>query len=212
MEQFRNFVDSYLKWVYLIVVVIAYAAYAYLNQDLSEIEAREEKIQQTTQKIKNLNKKVEEAKAFEKEVEKKRLDIAELEKQLLSKKAELPKVFNVQELLSDLFSEAEQVGVEIKNITPGASETTGPNALYAALRTDIEVVGTFVQIFIFLDRLSKLKRLVGVPSFDLTPSGNGLISFKGTTVGQTAGRKLSGGEKKFRAISGKIEINAFRIK
>jgi Tfp pilus assembly protein PilO len=176
---------------------------------MSEIEEKLGTTEALKSKIADTSRKIVEAKEFEKQIEAKKTQLAELEAQLRSKKADLPKAFNVPELLNDIFNEAQLVGLELSNVAPESGETK--QELYASMKIEINSKGTFHQIFIFLDRLSKLKRLVGVVSVDLSGAApTDRTTLKGSTVA-LSGRKLTGGDRTFRTINAKITLLAYRV-
>lgn len=209
MENFRKIAEKF-SWSIVLILGVGYGVFAFWTQDLSEVEARQASFTEMDARQGTLNRKIEEATAFEKQLEQKRKDLQDLEQQLLAKKAELPKAFNIPELLNDIFREAEQVGLEIENVSPAAQEQR--YELYASMSVDVRSKGTFIQLFIFLDRLSKLKRLIGVTNVALTAgSREERIPLKGTTAGILAGKRLSGGEKSYKLVRGTIQLMAYRI-
>lgn len=208
MEQLREYLQK-VTWTHVVLFIGLFAAYSFFFQDHSELEQKTNLIQGSESEIKNLQNKILEAQKFEEEYEKKKKDIVELEAQLRGKRAELPKVFSVPEMLNDLLFEAKQVGLEVIKITPAPAETK--RELYYELPIEINTKGTFLQLFIFLERLTKLKRLVGVTAVQVSSLGiNEKITLKGTT-GALSGKQLLGGEKSFLAIQGTIKLLAFRI-
>lgn len=208
MEKLKEALGK-IKWAHVLAFLVVYALYGAYSQDMSDIETEEAHVKQLRQQIENTKRKIAEAKEFEKQIEVKKAALAELDSQLRSKKAELPKNFNVPELLSDIFTEAQQVGLEVENVTPDQNETKAE--LYASMKIEVKTRGTFLQLFIFLDRLAKLKRLVGVNSVALNVAGpSDRITLKGTTVA-LSGKKLTGGDKTFRQVNGSISLLAYRI-
>lgn len=208
MEKLKEYIGM-LKWVHVLGLIVLYAFYSFYFQDMTEIEDRESRVQGQRTEIESMKRKIAEAKEFEKQIVEKKEGLANLEAQLRSKKAELPKSFNVPELLSDIFTEAQQVGLEVENVVPDQNEVK--YELYASMKIEIRTKGTFLQLFIFLDRLSKLKRLVGVTNVQFNAGGtNDRITLKGTTVA-LSGKKLTGGDKTFRQVSGTITLLAYRI-
>ncbi len=208
MDQLKEALAK-LTWSTSILIIACWGGYSFYFQDRSEVEIRENSVASTQATIQKLKNKIIESEQFEKQYEKKKAELADLETKLRSKRAELPKTFNVPEMLNDLLFEAKQVGLEVKKITPAAAETK--KELYSELSIDINTKGTFLQLFIFLDRLSKLKRLIGVTTVKVNSGGaTEEITLKGTT-GAMSSARLFGGEKSYKAINGTIRLLAFRI-
>ena len=208
MEKVKEFLEK-VKWSHVLAFLVLYTLYGAYTQDRAEIESEEGHVTQLRAQIETTKRKITDAKEFEKQIEVKKAALAELDTQLRSKKAELPKTFNVPELLSDIFAEAQQVGLEVDNVVPDQGEAKAE--LYASMKIEVKARGTFLQLFIFLDRLSKLKRLVGVNSVGLNVAGPGdRVTLKGTTVA-LSGKRLTGGDKTFRQVNGSISLLAYRI-
>jgi len=203
-----NEILEQITWVHVVAAVALYAFYCFYFQDTSPLEARENRLQGTQSQVKIIERKIDEAIRFEKEYEQKKAELAQLETEMRKKRAELPKAFNVPELLNDLFREAQQVGLEVVNVAPANAESR--KELFASLQIDLNAKGTFLQMFIFLDRLSKLKRLVGVTTVELTTQSSERISLKGVAAA-FSGKRLTGAEKTYQAISAKIVLLAYRI-
>ncbi len=208
MNQLQE-IFSKISWLVVISIVAAWGAYCVFFQDRSQLEQAKTRRKGAKVEIKNLQDKILEAEEFEGQLKKKREDIAELEAKLRTERAGLPKMLNIPELLNDLLFEAKQVGLEVKKITPASSDTK--RELYFERSIDITTRSSFLQLFIFLDRLSRLKQLVGVVEVKVRASGSGeKITLKGTT-GAMSGARLYGGEKSYIAIEGSVKLLAFRI-
>ena len=168
MDQLKEMMEK-VTWPHIIVIVAAAAAYFYFFQDRSQVEMRENNLQGTQSEINKVKAKVEESRQFEKQFAAKKKKLAELEAKLATKRAELPKNFNVPAMLNDFLAEARQVGLEVSNVRPAPREEK--KELYYELGIDISVKGSFLQLFIFLERLSKLQRLIGIGSVTVRPVG-----------------------------------------
>ena len=195
------------QWIHALLIAGAYGGYTFYFQDTSEVDQRKTQLRVVKNNIKNTNVQIQQAEKFEIEYENKKRDLATLEEKLRKKRTELPRTFDIPGLLTILFNEAEQIGLEIIRVVPDANEKK--TELFASLKIEIDSRGTFLQIFIFLDRLSKLKKLVGVTRV-LMNTGSGTISLKGTT-GALSRKTLTGGDKAYTAVTAKIILLAYRV-
>lgn len=208
MGKFRQFLEQ-LKWSHVALIVGAGAAFFFYMLDPSEVEMRTQNIEQLKGEMNTLRTKIQEAKDFELQFEDKKRRYAELVKELQKLQGALPKQFFLPDLLSDLLRESKQLEVEMVSIKPDAKETTGD--LYNSWGFELELRGTFLQIFIFLDRLANLKRLVNVESVSLARAGEKFITLGGRE-GAFAATKLSGGKTAFPEAKATVRVITYRYR
>lgn len=199
-----------LKWSHVIILVGGGAAFFYFMQDTAEIESREQGIQSEEQSIAGLERKIQEAKEFERQFEEKKKRYADLVKSLQSLKEALPRQFFLPDLLSDLLREAKQLEIEITVIRPDAKEE--PKELYNSLGFTIEARGTFLQFFIFLDRMANMSRLINVENFSIIKDTRRTAVTLGGEEGAFAGSKLAGGRGVYPGIIGNIRVLTYRYR
>lgn len=208
MGKFRQFLEQ-LKWSHVALVIGAGAAFFFYMLDPSEVDMRTQNIEQLKTEMTSLRTKIQEAKDFELQFEDKKRRYAELVKELQKIQGALPKQFFLPDLLSDLLRESKQLEVEMVSIKPDAKETAGD--LYNSWGFELELRGTFLQIFIFLDRLANLKRLVSVENFNIARSGEKFMTLGGSD-GAFASTKLSGGKTAFPEAGAKVRVITYRYR
>jgi Tfp pilus assembly protein PilO len=199
-----------LKWSHVIILVGGGAALFYFMQDTSEIEAKEAAIVTEEQQISGLERKIQEAKEFERQFEEKKKRYSDLVKSLQNLKEALPRQFFLPDLLSDLLREAKQLEIEITFIRPDQKEEQGE--LYNSLGFLIEARGTFLQFFIFLDRMAHMSRLINVENFTINRDQRRTAVTLGGEEGAFAGSKLSGGRGVYPGIVGNIRVLTYRYR
>lgn len=199
-----------LKWSTVVLIIGAGAAAFYFTLDQSEIETREQGIELSKNEISNLQRKIQEAVEFEKQFEEKKRRYAELVKELQKLQGALPRQFFLPDLLSDLITEAKQLEVEITSIRPADREI--PGELYNSLEFKIEAKGTFLQFFIFLDRMANMKRLVNVKDFSLVIDAGRKSVTLGGEEGAFAGTKLTGGRTVYPGVTGRLTVVTYRYR
>ncbi len=208
MGRFKELLEK-LQWSHVILIIGGAAAFFYFTLDHSEIETRQQNIEITKNEIETSTRKIEEAKQFELQFEEKKKRYADLVKELQKLQGALPKQFFLPDLLSELLREAKQLEIEIVSIKPDAKETTGE--LYNSLGFNIEAKGTFLQFFIFLDRMANLKRLVSVEDFSIEKEGLKFISLGGIE-GAFAASKLAGGKTSYPAVRSAMRVITYRYR
>lgn len=209
MNRIRDLLEK-LKWSHVFIIVSVAAALFYFTLDTSEIEMRNQSVLVSEQELASLEKKIQEAKEFERQFEDKKRRYADLVKELQNIQGTLPKQFFLPELLSELLREAKQLEIEITSIQPDASEKK--EELYNSLGFDIEARGTYLQFFIFLDRLAGLKRLVSVENFNISLDSERTKLALGGDEGVFAGTKLSGGRVVYPGVKGSLRVITYRYR
>ena len=198
-----------LKWSHVAIAVALSAGYAYFMLDQTEIETRTQGIDIAQNEIANLQRKIQEAKEFEKEFEEKKRNYGELVKELQKIQGALPKQFDMAELLADFLGKAKEIELEITSIKPDSNETT--NELYNSLGFSIEAKGTFHQIFIFLDALANMKRLVSVEAISIERDSNKIIMLGGPE-GVFAQTRMTGGLTAYSGLRSTIKLVTYRYR
>ena len=209
VQRLKNLLER-LKWTHVLMAVGLGAAAFYFMQDNTEIEQKEQAIQTEQQSIAGLERKIQEAKEFERQFEEKKRRYSELVKSLQNLKEALPRQFFLPDLLSDILREAKQLEMEITMIRPDQKEDQGE--LYNSLGFSIEAKGTFVQLFIFLDRMAHMSRLINVESFSIAKDGQHPSVTLGGQEGAFSGSKLTGGRSLHVGISSNIRILTYRYR
>jgi len=94
-----------------------------------------------------------------------------LERRLQQALTELPNEANIAELISSLSELGQKAGLTINDITPQAEQK---QSFYASIPIVMAVTGTYHEIGVFLDALSKLPRIVNVTNIKMgTPKMQG---------------------------------------
>lgn len=198
-----------LKWSYVFAIVGLGAAGFYYALDNSDIEARETSITSEQGTIAGLERKIKEAQDFERQFEEKKRRYAELVKSLQNLKEALPRQFFLPDLLSDLLREAKSLEIEVTSIVPDPKEDQGE--LYNTLGFNIDAKGTFLQFFIFLDRMAHMSRLINVDNFSIAKESKATVILGGQE-GAFAGTNLTGGRSVYTSISSKIRVLTYRYR
>lgn len=198
-----------LKWSHVVFLLGAGAAFFYFSLDQTEIETRVQNIEMVKAEITGLEKKIQEAKDFERQFEDKKRRYSELVRELQKIQGALPKQFFLPDLLSDLLREAKQLEIEIISIKPDPTETVGE--LYNSLGFNIEARGTFLQFFIFLDRMANMKRLVNVQNFQVDKEGKKFITLGGSE-GAFAATRLGGGRTAYPGVKSSMRVITYRYR
>ena len=127
-----------------------------VEEEMEELEAELEMIQEEGTVLQRNMVEVENVEREEKELE---LAKIRLQEELRELKKELPNEREITDLLKGVSATANKVGLEVMRFTR-IDEI--PLAYYAEVPVEIEVYGGYHQVARFFDELSKMKRIVYV--------------------------------------------------
>jgi type IV pilus assembly protein PilO len=123
------------------------------------------KLQVAQSKLATLQGEIAEAKAVAVNLEKFRASGEELREQLRAALERLPNATELPVLLTDISSLGKKAGLEFRAFKPGKEIE---REFYAEVPIDVEFVGKYHEAGVFLDRLSRLSRIVNVTTLRMT--------------------------------------------
>jgi type IV pilus assembly protein PilO len=142
-----------------IVALIALGTYFLsVSDNIDMIAALDSKIQKQEAELTKLQQQAQHRTQFMREVDRLKLRLREAEEQL-PKAAEIPKV------LKDIDYEATQAGLRVDRFEPQGEQVQGD---FAAVPLKMTIRGNYHEIAVFLDRLSKMPRIVNVTDLNMT--------------------------------------------
>ncbi len=125
---------------------------------VAQIEAHDASLEKQDAELLKLQQQAQHRTQFMREVERLKQRLREAEEQL-PKQAEIPKV------LRDIDYEAKQAGLRVDRFEPQGEQVQGD---FAAVPLKMTVRGNYHEIAVFLDRLSKMPRIVNVTDVNMT--------------------------------------------
>lgn len=90
--------------------------------------------------------------------------LGNLQKELDSARARLPDDANIAQLISQLSSRGQDVGVAIDQYRPLKEEDRG---VYSEIGFELDITGSYHEIGLFVDAIAKLDRIIDINSIDL---------------------------------------------
>lgn len=141
------------------LVLVAGLTYLYgVSDKLDAIEENAVTIERQDAELVKLQQQAQHRTQFMREVERLRQRLREAEEQL-------PKQAEVEKLLRDVAYEAQQSGLQLMRFELQSEQTRGD---FAAVPVKMKVRGSYHEIAVFLDRLSKMPRIVNVTDLRMT--------------------------------------------
>jgi type IV pilus assembly protein PilO len=156
----------------VVVLGFGYSIYEFFDfrsTDVPKMEAernaREKEMADRTAELKKL-------KDFANNIEVIKQELRELNLQLELALEHMPRTFNLSGLLRKLTMLAQNSGVELSSFKPKSAEVREEGTFYSTVGIEFDLRGTFTQTLVFLDQVSRLKRIVNVDSLkmDVVPN------------------------------------------
>ncbi len=163
----EKFLESFAKiplqqklgGVAVLVVLVGVGTYFLSVADsMTKIEEHDATLEKQEAELLKLQQQAQHRTQFMREVERLKQRLREAEEQL-PKQAEIPKV------LRDIDYEAKQAGLRVDRFEPQGEQVQGD---FAAVPLKMTVRGNYHEIAVFLDRLSKMPRIVNVTDLNMT--------------------------------------------
>ena len=159
LDQFAK-VPGQQKALIVIVAILAIGGLTYVygvSDKLDVIEENQSTIDRQQAELVKLQQQAQHRTQFMREVERLRQRLREAEEQL-------PKNAEVEKLLRDVAYEAQQSGLQLNRFELKPEQVQGD---FAAVPVLMKVAGSYHEVAVFLDRLSKLPRIVNVTNLTM---------------------------------------------
>lgn len=132
------------------------------------VQPAEDQLTSNTDQLRSLERQYAEKKEIADNLNERRRDMAVLEEKLQQALTELPEQADLQELLAQLNDISRKAGLELQKIEPG---TEVPADFFSKIPLKMNVRGNYHEIAMFMQEVSKLRRIVNVNNIKLTEEG-----------------------------------------
>lgn len=161
--------------------VVSYMFYSFSNEEVpllvAERQNKEAEISRQRGELRRLQE-------FAKNIQQIKSDFRELNVQLESALEHMPRTYSLPQLLRRLNMVAQNSGVEIIRFKPSKGEERADGAFYSSTVFEMAMKGTYMQTLVFLDQVSRLKRIISIDSINLSASKDGGLR-SGATVAES---------------------------
>lgn len=169
------------------VLVLGGIGYGWYELDIFSKEELVKMDRERTAQEQLLGKKeseLRELQDFSANIERVKLELRELSLQLEAALEHMPKTFNLSGLLRRFTRIGQDSGLEVARFIPGKEEPKKAGGFYSSILIDMELQGTFTQTIVFLDQLSRLKRIMNVDNlkFNVAAIGSAAMGVMTNTV------------------------------
>lgn len=164
---------SNLKAALLILLLgIMYGGYEYYEFQNTEVPQMESERQALEAQVTQLQGELRKLQEFARNIEQIKVELKELNLQLESALEYMPRQFNLSALLRKLTMLAQNSGLELFTFRPAQNEERQGQNFYSTLGINFELKGNFTQILLFLDQISRLKRIVNTETLRMSVRGD----------------------------------------
>lgn len=147
-----------------------YEYYDFQSTEVAEMEGQRAALESSIRKKQDEVKRLQE---FARNIETIKVELRELNSQLDSALEHMPRQFNLSALLRKLSMLAQNSGLELSAFKPGTTEERTEGAFYSTLGIECTLRGSFSQVLLFLDQVSRLKRIINADDLKMTMVGTG---------------------------------------
>lgn len=163
--------ESLEKIPYSLVLVgylgyLGYGYYDFTSADSSPLIQKTKQIELIKKDTTLLAAKKREREEFLKSLDSKRSQLREMAGKLDEMKSTLSEDLDVAEFIRMVITEAKKVGLTVKSIKPKGQTS---KEFYSEHVFDLSYRGAYVQLIVFLERLSNVQRIVLIDNFSMKP-------------------------------------------
>lgn len=157
----------------LLVLFLGYLAYDYsvfMNDPASLLTAKKTELKGAKEINNKIQERVKQANEYVRNLEAKTAEIRRLAVELEGMKATLTESLDVPGFMKMAITEAKKVGLVVLGLKPTA---LNKSEYYVEQAFELNFRGVYVQLLVFLDRLSQAQKIVRVDNFSIKPKGGG---------------------------------------
>ncbi len=166
----------------LVLAVLAWFAwdfYDFLNSDTSAYATQKAQNESAVIQLKAIQKKKREMDEFEQRLAQRKFEMNEVLSKLTSMKASIPENLDLPLLIRSVHTEATRSGLIVEGIQPGQMVD---RENYGEQDFSLNFRGAYIQVVVFLDKISNLQKILTVEDISLVPTGSvlsGTVELKG---------------------------------
>jgi Tfp pilus assembly protein PilO len=167
---------SRIPWILISFLMVGYFGWEYydfLNSESSELNQEKARVVSIREDISRKSSKLKEVEQFRLTVDDRRKQILDMKARLEERKLAVSDHLDAAEFMGVLNAEIRRVGLDVVSLDP---EQSTMKELYAAHPFKLSFRGVYVQFLVFLERLSKLQKIVRVDRFEVVPSARAQVS------------------------------------
>lgn len=143
------------------ILYTGYQIYQFRSEEYPILESERQRLESSS---KGKQSELRKLQKFAQNIENVKKELKELSIQLESALEYMPRTFNLAKLLRKLTELSQNSGVELQTFRPRKGEDKPPGTFYATTNLDLDIEGSFTQTLVFLDQVSRMKRILNIES------------------------------------------------
>jgi len=155
--------------VSLYALYLGYEYWSFTSDDASPLMTRQAELVSAREEVKMLNTKLKQGQEFFKTLDAKKVQLRELAQKLDEMKGTLTNEIDVAAFVKLTITEAKKVGLNVLSLRP---EKTNKQEFYEEQTFTLTFRGVYVQLMVFLERMSNIQSIVRVDNFAFQPKGS----------------------------------------
>ena len=168
----------------LTLVVVAWQGYQYYefqtNAEESPLLKKRSELEVVSKENEELRKKIDQAREFKRSLEAKKQEIRDLYIKLANLQASLNDELDTPNLIRVIDQVAKEAGLKYTSLNPGAMTT---KEYYVDQIFDLSFHGVYIQLLVFLQKISTVQRIIRVENLSITrrgPANAAIVQVEGT--------------------------------
>ena len=153
----------------VVLLILGWQFYEFTETPESPLRQAQTQIAKVTAENDKLKKKLKEAQEFYASLDRKRVEIREIAVKLNQMKSSLSEEVDVPGFVRQVMAEAKKVGLVVAGLKP---EKQVKKEYYVEFPFTLTFRGVYVQLVVFLKRLSDMKRIVRIGDLAVKPAGS----------------------------------------
>lgn len=158
----------FLPPVLISLAGVLYAWYQISDYQTTRAKDMQVTVSQIEGKINSKKGELKQLQDFVGNIEKIKAEYRELTGQLEKSLESMPATFELSNLLRQFTLLAQNTGIEMAYFKPKGGEQVTPGTFYSSQVIEVEFKGAFTQTLLFLDQLSRLKRIVNIETISMS--------------------------------------------
>ncbi|OFZ71793.1 MAG: hypothetical protein A3K03_04210 [Bdellovibrionales bacterium RIFOXYD1_FULL_44_7] len=163
-ESIKKFPLGLLLALYL--GYVGFDLYSFINMDDSPLLQKKAVLAGLKKSNIELQRKIQTSQEFYKNLDAKKVELRQMAQKLDEMKGTLTEEMDTAGFVKMVITEAKKVGMTVQSLKPKGSR---PKELYVEHSFDLTFKAVFVQLVVFLERLSNLQKIVRIERFSLRP-------------------------------------------
>lgn len=171
MDKLKELLDR-IPYGLLVVAILGWTGWSYYkfsSGNDSERAAKQTELDNVKKETDAIEAKIKAANEFYRSLDQKRIELRALAQQLDEMRGNLTEQLDVAYLVKMIVTEATKVGLSVQGIKPTTSKVS---EYYAEQTFELSYRAVYVQLLVFIERLSTVERIVRIESLDSKAVGS----------------------------------------